>query len=83
MAKRDRPTVLRHGPYRFYSYSNDADEPVHVHVERDAGAAKFWVDPVRVQRSGGFARSEILRITRLVREHREQIMEAWDDYFGA
>lgn len=76
------PTVLRHGPYRFYFYSNDADEPVHVHVERDGDVAKFWVDPVRVQRSGGFARAEILRITRLLQEHREQIMEAWDGFFG-
>lgn len=44
------PTVLRHGPYRFYFYSNDADEPVHVHVERDGDVAKVWADPVRVQR---------------------------------
>ena len=28
-------TVFRRGPYRFYFYSNDADEPIHVHVERD------------------------------------------------
>ncbi len=56
------PTVLRHGPYRFYFYSNDVDEPVHVHVERDGDVAKFWVDPVRMQRSGGFGRAEILRM---------------------
>ena len=54
---------------------------MHVHVERDGQAAKFWLDLVRVQRSSGFGRSEILRISRLVREHREQIMEAWDEYF--
>ena len=77
------PTVLRHGPYRLYFYSNDGDEPLHVHVERDGDVAKLWVDPVRVQRSGGFSRTEILRITRVVRDHREQIMEAWDDHFGA
>ena len=26
------PTVFRRGPYRFYFYSNEADEPMHVHV---------------------------------------------------
>ena len=75
------PTVLRHGPYPFYFYSNDGGEPAHVHVERDRHVAKFWLDPVRVQRSGGFSRPEILRLSRLVNDNRHQIMEAWDDYF--
>lgn len=30
------PTVDREGPYRFFFYSADRDEPPHVHVERDA-----------------------------------------------
>ncbi|HEO66160.1 MAG TPA: DUF4160 domain-containing protein, partial [Spirochaetes bacterium] len=28
-------TVLRDGPYRFFFYSGDHDEPQHIHVERD------------------------------------------------
>ena len=64
------------------SYSNDSAEPAHVHVERDGEVAKFWLEPVRMQRSGGFGRPEIVRISRLVEEHRERIMEAWDEYFG-
>jgi hypothetical protein len=35
------PTVLRLGPYRFFFYAGDADEPPHVHVERDKDKAKF------------------------------------------
>jgi hypothetical protein len=42
------PTVLRAGPYRFYFYSGDRDEPPHVHVARDANEAKFWLEPVRL-----------------------------------
>lgn len=37
------PTVLRTGPYRFLFYSGDAEEPVHVHVERGDSSAKFWL----------------------------------------
>ena len=33
------PTVLRAGPYRFLFYSSDAEEPPHVHVERDDNSA--------------------------------------------
>lgn len=66
-----------------FFYSNEADEPMHVHVERDGDVAKLWLDPVRLQRSGGFRPPEIRRVTRLVEEHREQIVEAWNEYFGS
>jgi hypothetical protein len=42
------PTALRLGPYRFFFYAGDADEPPHVHVERDKDKAKFWLDPRKV-----------------------------------
>jgi hypothetical protein len=31
------PSVLRAGPYRFFFYSADRDEPPHAHVEREEG----------------------------------------------
>ena len=75
------PTVLRVGPYRFYFYAGDRDEPPHVHVEREDKIAKFWLDPLRLQSSGGLSRTEIGRIQGLVREHREELVEAWNEYF--
>ena len=72
---------MRVGPYRFYFYAGDRDEPPHVHVEREDKIAKFWLDPMRLQSSGGFSRTEIGRLQRLVREHREEIVEAWNEYF--
>lgn len=47
------PTVLRLGPHRFFFYAGDRDEPPHVHVEREDKIAKFWLDPIRLQKSGG------------------------------
>jgi hypothetical protein len=76
------PTVLRAGPYRFYFWSSDAGEPRHVHVEREAMRAKFWLDPVRLQESGGFSRVELQRIRALVERHRSSLGGAWDDFFG-
>jgi uncharacterized protein DUF4160 len=76
------PTVLRQGPYRFFFYAGDRDEPRHVHIERDDRIAKFWLEPIRLQSSGGLSRIEIARIERLVSDHREVLMEAWDEYFG-
>ena len=76
------PTVLRLGPYRFYFYAGDRDEPEHVHIERDRQVAKFWLDPVRLQRSGGFAGSEINRIHKLVGDNREDLIRSWNEYFS-
>ncbi len=75
------PTVLRAGPFRFFFYAGDREEPQHVHVERDDRIAKFWFDPIRLQSSGGLSRTEIARVQRLVAEHRSQLVEAWDAYF--
>lgn len=76
------PTVLRIGPYRFFFYSADGDEPPHIHIERDDKIAKFWLDPVRLQNSGGFKRVEISRIQNIVREHQREILEKWHEYFN-
>lgn len=77
------PTILRVGPYRFFFYAGDRDEPLHVHVERDDDIAKFWLDPIRLQKSGGFRRPEIVRIAKILEEHQSEIVEAWHEYFGS
>jgi len=42
------PTALRTGPYRFFFYAGDRDEPPHVDIERENKRAKFWLNPVRL-----------------------------------
>jgi len=76
------PTVLVVGPYRFFFYASDRDEPAHVHIERDDMVAKFWLGPSRLQSSGGFSRSELAKIKKLIEEYEVKIMEAWHGYFG-
>jgi hypothetical protein len=76
------PTVFRTGPYRFFFYSGDRDEPAHVHVEREDKIAKFWLDPIRLQRSKGLSRIEVRRLQRIVEENHARLMEAWDEYFS-
>ncbi len=75
------PTILREGPYRFF-YASDREEPLHVHVEREDRIAKFWLVPVRLQRSGGLRRSEIGRIARIIGENQTLFVEAWNEYFN-
>jgi len=76
------PTVLRNGPYRFFFYSADGSEPPHVHVQRDDLVAKFWLQPVRLDDSGGFARVEIRRLQAMVEDEVETLLGFWDEFFA-
>jgi hypothetical protein len=75
------PTVLRIEAYRFFFYANDRNEPQHVHIRRGENVAKFWLDPIRLDKSGGFSRSELRIIQDMLKEHQEELSEAWHDYF--
>jgi len=75
------PTIFFIGPYRFFFWASDQDEPPHVHVERDERIAKFWLNPVRLQNSGGFRSAEINRLFRLVQEREEECLRRWYEYF--
>ena len=75
------PTVLEAGPYRLFFFSSDRGEPPHVHVARDRKAAKFWLEPVRLDYNRGFASAELNRVTAVVREHEAAIVKAWHEYF--
>ncbi|MEZ4333075.1 MAG: DUF4160 domain-containing protein [Myxococcota bacterium] len=77
------PTIARAGPYRFFFFSNEGDEPRHVHVQRDEALAKFWLDPVALSSASAFSPREIARLERLIEERRETFRDAWDDFFRA
>jgi hypothetical protein len=50
-------------------------------VERDTHRAKFWLDPVRLARSGGFGAAELRELERLVLEHAQLLLGKWNEYF--
>ena len=76
------PTVLRTRSYRFFFVSLDRSEPPHIHVRRENKVAKFWLEPVALERAGGFSRVELNEILKLVDEHRERLMRSWYEFFG-
>ncbi|MEE9905786.1 MAG: DUF4160 domain-containing protein [Chlorobium sp.] len=51
-------------------------------MERDDKVAKFWLDPIRLQNSGGFSRFELKEIRGIIEKQQKSFMEAWDEYFN-
>jgi len=76
------PTLLRTGPYRFYFYSHEPNEPPHVHVDRDDRSAKVWLHDVSVATNVGFPAKELNVIQGHVRQHQAMFQKGWHDFFS-
>jgi hypothetical protein len=76
------PTVLRWGRYRAYFYSNEGDEPPHVHVRSGNREAKIWLRDLTVAVNFRFPPHELGDIIRHLETYNEELLEAWNDYFG-
>ena len=76
------PTVLRIDGYRFFFFSNEGNEPVHIHVESGDGYCKFWINPVILAYATGYDPTELNRIEKLVEKHSALIETAWHEYFS-
>jgi hypothetical protein len=77
------PTILNIGPYRFFFGSLDQGEPPHIHVQRERLVAKFWLDPLVLEKSGGFKPHELNRIAEMIQENRQLFLERWNGYFSS
>ena len=74
------PTVLRSGPYRFYFYGHEPSKPPHIHVDRDDATAKFWLEPAGLASGRGFKSPELTALFRLVKQHRQEFIDAWNTF---
>ena len=74
------PTVLRIGPYRFFFYSNERNEPPHIHVQHDRALAKYWLSPIALARAKYFSARELNEIRRHIEDNAAIIQEAWNEH---
>lgn len=79
------PTIFRHDGFRFFFYSNEGDprEPVHVHVVKDGSEAKFWLEPVTLDRNHGFDAKTLRQLASVIQFNKTRITQAWHDHFSA
>ena len=75
------PTLFVIDGYRFFFFSNEGHEPVHVHVEKAEKYAKFWLHPVSVAYNCKFNSVELNRIAKLIEVRKNEIEGKWNDYF--
>jgi hypothetical protein len=55
---------------------------MHIHIARERGHAKYWMQPLELARSRNFRAHELNEIAKLVEENRGEIERSWHEYFG-
>jgi hypothetical protein len=75
------PTVFELFGYRFFFYSNENNEPMHIHVDKGGAKAKYWISGIAEVYSYGFKARERRDIKKLVIENADKIIEHWNNFF--
>ena len=74
------PTVHRERGYRFHFFSDERQEPPHVHVQQGDGAAKVWLANGSFAYSVGFNAAQLRVVREIVAVNRERILRAWHEH---
>ena len=76
------PVVLNERGYKFKFYSNENDEPAHVHVSKGDGNAKYWLEPaIKEVYLYGFTVRERRDISKIIRTNSDLLKKKWHEHF--
>lgn len=76
------PTVFRQGAFRFFFFSRE-EARMHIHVSHTDGEAKFWLEPeIELAMNQGLSKQQTGEAFALVRNHFEEVCNAWRMHFG-
>lgn len=77
------PIVLRINGYIFWFFSNENNEPPHIHVKKGDGTAKWWLEPEIIEEySYGFTVRERRDIKNIVQDKVEFLIKKWNEFNG-
>jgi len=80
------PTIPYVQGWRFHFYSNEGNEPMHVHAEKGEAECKYWLHPDTFDIEEEFEYNCTSRLRREVRQiifqHFDQIVAAWREHLG-
>lgn len=61
---------------RFFFFSFDCNEPMHVHASRESMNCKFWLEPIALAQNHGFSANELNKIRKVILSNVALIREA-------
>jgi hypothetical protein len=77
------PTLLLLHGFRFFFYSNENNEPTHVHVIKGNAYGKIWLEPSTIiVYLISFNKMEIKDINEITITHLEEFTKKWHEHFN-
>jgi hypothetical protein len=73
------PEVFRMLGFVFFFYSNEGIEPMHIHVRKAGGFAKYWLEPIELEFSQGMKVNDLKIAEQLIIDHLELINAKWNE----
>ncbi len=80
------PTILLIQGWRFFFYTNEGDEPIHIHARKAETECKYWLRPDLYEIEEAWSHNLTPRLRREVRkiifDHFDLIVTEWEKSFG-
>ena len=65
--------VFREMGFVFFFYANEGNEPMHIHVSKAGGFAKYWIEPIELDFSQGMKVKDLKTAEKFIEKNVELI----------
>lgn len=76
------PTVHRENGFRFFFYTNEGNEPAHIHIVGKGGEMKIWLNPIEVSKSYRLSPKDQKAILKITQKNLRVFLDNWENFHG-
>jgi meiotically up-regulated gene 157 (Mug157) protein len=80
------PTVLYIKGWRLFFYSNEGNEPIHIHGQKGDKECKYWLDiddyAIREAYTYNMNNKDIREVKKIILQNFDDIVQVWNTHFG-
>ncbi|QEI41163.1 hypothetical protein BMF77_01746 [Dolichospermum sp. UHCC 0315A] len=78
------PTVLYIRGWRFFFYSDEGNEPIHIHVQKGDSECKYWLDidlyEIRETYSYQMSSRDTREVKKIILQNFDEIVDEWQTF---
>ena len=78
------PTVLYIRGWRFFFYSDEGNEPIHIHVQKRDSECKYWLDidlyEIREAYSYQMSSRDTREVKKIILQNFDEIVDEWQTF---
>ena len=78
------PTILEILGWRLFFYSNENNEPIHIHARKAEMECKYWIDvegfDIHEAYSSGLKTKDKRQVRRIIFDHFDYIVDQWNAF---